>query len=59
MVRRECAELQEDHSRGRQSEARPRPRWRQTGADYWSEYDVPLGLKERLDAVIREARGEE
>lgn len=28
-------------------------------AEYWSEYDVPLGLKERLDAVIREARGEE
>ena len=28
-------------------------------AGYWSEYDVPLGLKERLDTVIREARGEE
>ena len=28
-------------------------------ADYWSEYDVPLGLKERLDTVIRKARGEE
>ena len=28
-------------------------------AGYWSEYDVPLGLKERLDTVIRKARGEE
>lgn len=28
-------------------------------AGYWSEYDVPLGLKERLDTAIRKARGEE
>ena len=26
-------------------------------AGYWSEYDVPLGLKERLDEVIKKARG--
>ena len=28
-------------------------------AGYWSEYDVPLGLKERLDTAIRKARGED
>ncbi len=28
-------------------------------ASYWSEYDVPLGIKERLDEAIRKARGEE
>lgn len=28
-------------------------------AEYWSEYDVPLGIVERLDETIRKARGEE
>ena len=27
-------------------------------AEYWSEYDVPLGIKERLDEVIKKARGD-
>ena len=26
-------------------------------AYYWSEYDVPLGIVERLDETIRKARG--
>ena len=28
-------------------------------AYYWSEYDVPLGIVERLDEVIRKARATE
>ncbi|NCC91549.1 MAG: hypothetical protein EOM01_14490 [Spirochaetia bacterium] len=28
-------------------------------AYYWSEYDVPLGIKDRLDETIRKARGED
>ena len=28
-------------------------------AYYWSEYDVPLGIVERLDETIRKARGNE
>ena len=28
-------------------------------AYYWSEYDVPLGIVERLDDVIKKARGNE
>jgi len=28
-------------------------------AEYWSEYDVPLGVVKRLDETIRKARGEE
>jgi hypothetical protein len=27
-------------------------------AAYWSEYDVPIGLVDRLNAVITKARGE-
>lgn len=27
-------------------------------ADYWSEYDVPIGIVERLRAVIAKAKGE-
>ena len=27
-------------------------------AEYWSEYDVPLGIVERLDAAIAEAKGQ-
>ena len=27
-------------------------------AEYWSEYDVPLGLHERIKAAIAKARGE-
>ena len=27
-------------------------------AEYWSEYDVPLGIVERLDSVIKQATGE-
>ena len=27
-------------------------------AEYWSEYDVPLGIVERLDSVIKQAAGE-
>ncbi len=26
-------------------------------ADYWSEYDVPIGIVERLNAVIAQAKG--
>ena len=26
-------------------------------ADYWSEYDVPLGIVKRLDETIMKARG--
>ncbi len=28
-------------------------------AQYWSEYDVPLGIVDRLNAVINKAKGEE
>ena len=28
-------------------------------ASYWSEYDVPLGIVERIEFAIRKARGEE
>jgi len=28
-------------------------------ASYWSEYDVPVGIVERIEAAIRKARGEE
>lgn len=28
-------------------------------ADYWSEYDVPVGLAERLDRVIAKATGQQ
>ena len=28
-------------------------------ASYWSEYDVPVGIVERMDEAIRKARGEE
>ena len=28
-------------------------------SDYWSEYDVPIGLAERLRDVIAKAKGEE
>lgn len=28
-------------------------------AEYWSEYDVPLGIVGRLNETIRKARGEE
>ena len=28
-------------------------------AYYWSEYDVPLGIVDRLDEVIKKARGDE
>ena len=28
-------------------------------AEYWSEYDVPLGIVERIESAIRKARGEE
>ena len=27
-------------------------------AEYWSEYDVPVGIVERLDSVIKQATGE-
>ena len=27
-------------------------------AEYWSEYDVPIGIVARLDAVIAEAKGQ-
>lgn len=27
-------------------------------ASYWSEYDVPLGIVERIESAIRKARGE-
>ena len=27
-------------------------------AEYWSEYDVPVGIVERLSATIKEATGE-
>lgn len=27
-------------------------------AAYWSEYDVPLGIKDRLNETIKKARGE-
>ena len=27
-------------------------------AQYWSEYDVPLGIVDRLNAVISKAKGE-
>ena len=27
-------------------------------AEYWSEYDVPMGIVERLDSVIKQAAGE-
>ena len=27
-------------------------------ASYWSEYDVPLGIVERIKSAIRKARGE-
>lgn len=26
-------------------------------ADYWSEYDVPLGIQERLKNVLKKVRG--
>ena len=26
--------------------------------DYWSEYDVPLGIQDRIRNVLRKARGE-
>jgi len=28
-------------------------------ASYWSEYDVPVGIVERIESAIRKARGEE
>jgi hypothetical protein len=28
-------------------------------ASYWSEYDVPLGIVERIESAIAKARGEE
>ena len=28
-------------------------------ASYWSEYDVPLGIVERIESAIRKARGED
>ena len=28
-------------------------------ASYWSEYDVPLGIVERIESAITKARGEE
>lgn len=28
-------------------------------AAYWSEYDVPLGIKDRLNETIKKARGED
>ena len=28
-------------------------------AEYWSEYDVPLGIVDRLNETIRKARGED
>ena len=28
-------------------------------ASYWSEYDVPLGIVDRIESAIRKARGEE
>ena len=28
-------------------------------ASYWSEYDVPLGIVEKIESAIRKARGEE
>ena len=28
-------------------------------ASYWSEYDVPLGIVERIEDAIKKARGEE
>jgi hypothetical protein len=27
-------------------------------AAYWSEYDVPLGIHERIDNAIKKSRGE-
>jgi len=27
-------------------------------ADYWSEYDVPIGIVERIKAALAKARGE-
>ena len=31
----------------------------QESAQYWSEYDVPLGIVDRLNVVISKATGEE
>ena len=31
----------------------------QESAQYWSEYDVPIGIVDRLNAVISKAKGEE
>lgn len=31
----------------------------QESAQYWSEYDVPLGIVERLNAAINKATGEQ
>ena len=28
-------------------------------ASYWSEYDVPVGIVERIESAVRKARGEE
>ena len=30
----------------------------QESAQYWSEYDVPIGIVDRLNAVISKAKGE-
>ena len=30
----------------------------QESAQYWSEYDVPIGIIDRLNAVISKAKGE-
>ena len=30
----------------------------QESAQYWSEYDVPLGIVDKLNAVISKAKGE-
>ena len=31
----------------------------QESAQYWSEYDVPIGIVDRLNAIISKAKGEE
>ena len=31
----------------------------QESAQYWSEYDVPIGIVDRLNVVISKAKGEE
>ena len=30
----------------------------QESAQYWSEYDVPIGIVDRLNAVVSKAKGE-